>query len=263
MEKKLRHKKTGEIAYYKDGILKSGQCCVEIGTEPSNEIWEEVIDKDFEIKSFIGTKNCLEFEGRIVYKIRDKYYLESVNYDRVSINNLSDEEILKTKRWEIHSIQRIIDGEIFTIGDRINYEEDDIPSEVIIEEFQIHNNKIFINSHYNAAHLLNRELSNWKKSKPKPLFTTQDGYKVFRGDEYYFVDVEFRLSSNIATFEWKNKLSFVKYFKEKTNAEWYIFQNKPVLSYNDVWKTLGQGKDIEANVCIYKNLLQQLVKSKL
>lgn len=38
----FKHKKSGEIATYKDGVLKSSNFCVEIGVEPSNEYWEEI-----------------------------------------------------------------------------------------------------------------------------------------------------------------------------------------------------------------------------
>jgi hypothetical protein len=52
MEKVFKNKRTGEIAYYRDGILKVGNCAVEIGHEPSLEFWnlveqDEVIGKDF------------------------------------------------------------------------------------------------------------------------------------------------------------------------------------------------------------------------
>ena len=42
MEKTYRHKKTGELAYYKDGVIKVENCSIEIGVEPSSEFWEEV-----------------------------------------------------------------------------------------------------------------------------------------------------------------------------------------------------------------------------
>lgn len=42
MEKVYKHKKTGQIAYYKDGVFKQNNCSVEIGVEPSSEFWEEV-----------------------------------------------------------------------------------------------------------------------------------------------------------------------------------------------------------------------------
>ena len=42
MEKILKHRKSGELAYYKDGIFKQGNCSVEIGVEPSSEFWVEI-----------------------------------------------------------------------------------------------------------------------------------------------------------------------------------------------------------------------------
>lgn len=42
MEKTFKHKTNGTIAYYKDGVFRQGNCCVEIGCEPSEEFWEEL-----------------------------------------------------------------------------------------------------------------------------------------------------------------------------------------------------------------------------
>ena len=42
MERIFKHKKTGEVAYYKDGVCRQGRFCVEIGVEPSSEFWEEI-----------------------------------------------------------------------------------------------------------------------------------------------------------------------------------------------------------------------------
>ena len=51
MEKTYRHRKSGELAYYKDGIFKQNGCAVEIGVEPSSEFWERAFKtEDGEIK---------------------------------------------------------------------------------------------------------------------------------------------------------------------------------------------------------------------
>ena len=42
MEKVFKHRKSGELAYYKDGVFKQNGCSVEIGVEPSSEFWEEI-----------------------------------------------------------------------------------------------------------------------------------------------------------------------------------------------------------------------------
>lgn len=47
----FKHRKSGELAYYKDGIIKAGNCSVEIGVEPSSEFWERAFKtEDGEIK---------------------------------------------------------------------------------------------------------------------------------------------------------------------------------------------------------------------
>lgn len=51
MEKIFKNRKSGELAYYKDGIFKQGNCSVEIGVEPSSEFWERAFKtEDGEIK---------------------------------------------------------------------------------------------------------------------------------------------------------------------------------------------------------------------
>jgi len=44
MEKKFKHRKTGEIITYKDGVIKSGTFVLDMGCEPSSEYWEEIIE---------------------------------------------------------------------------------------------------------------------------------------------------------------------------------------------------------------------------
>lgn len=59
MEKVYKHKKTGQIAYYKDGVFKQNNCSVEIGVEPSSEFWNEVL--------FITEDGVEMFEGGIYF----------------------------------------------------------------------------------------------------------------------------------------------------------------------------------------------------
>ena len=51
MEKIFKNRKSGELAYYKDGVFKQNGCSVEIGVEPSSEFWERAFKtEDGEIK---------------------------------------------------------------------------------------------------------------------------------------------------------------------------------------------------------------------
>ena len=60
MEKIFKNRKSGEIAYYKDGVLKSGNCSIETGREPSSDIWEE---EKYELLSWIDKKGNV-YENR-------------------------------------------------------------------------------------------------------------------------------------------------------------------------------------------------------
>ena len=59
MEKVFKHRKSGELAYYKDGVFKQNGCSVEIGVEPSSEFWNEVL--------FITDDGVEMFEGGVYY----------------------------------------------------------------------------------------------------------------------------------------------------------------------------------------------------
>jgi hypothetical protein len=70
--KTFKHKVTGEIAYYKDGVVKQGNCSIEIGREPSSEFWDE-ITKPL-LKTFDGVAL---FEGDTYYCILGNYMVET------------------------------------------------------------------------------------------------------------------------------------------------------------------------------------------
>lgn len=85
MERVFKHRKTGEIAYYKDGILKSGNCCIEIGVEPSRDVWAEALfttedgvpiflADEFFCAVKIGNKYRNEIVSRSAYKDNHKNY---------------------------------------------------------------------------------------------------------------------------------------------------------------------------------------------
>ena len=71
-----------------------------------------------------------------------------------------------------------------------------------------------------------------KIEEEKPLFTTEDGVDIFLGHSYILIDKEFikhkQTASNIVYTE------YFKKFKHESNADEYIWRNKPVFSYNDL-----------------------------
>ena len=81
MEKTYKHRKTGELAYYKDGIIKVGNCSVEIGVEPSSEFWNQIL--------FITDDGVEMFEGGVYFvpqrkgeKYKNYYSFTATERDR-------------------------------------------------------------------------------------------------------------------------------------------------------------------------------------
>lgn len=78
MEAKFKHKVTGEIGYYKDGIFKQGNCCVEIGVPPSSEFWEEVFITEDGVELYKGGKYYSVYTTSIGWSISGPY---TINID--------------------------------------------------------------------------------------------------------------------------------------------------------------------------------------
>lgn len=70
---------------------------VEHHNKKNLEFWEEVIEKDYEILSYISKlKNAI-----------------------IS----SEDDWINHGDWDIHSVKRLSDGEVFTVGDKLNQPE--------------------------------------------------------------------------------------------------------------------------------------------
>ena len=70
-----------------------------------------------------------------------------------------------------------------------------------------------------------------KIEEQKPLFITEDGVEIFVGDSYVIVEEDFKKHRLIA-----HNLPYTedfKKFKHESNADKYIWKNKPLFSYED------------------------------
>jgi hypothetical protein len=250
MQKKFKHRKTGETATYQDGILKSSGFCVELGVEPSSQFWEEVIEKNYEILSF-------KLGARIDTLRENGLYGISTGHDKHKTGIYSVNSYIN---WDIQSVKRLSDGEIFTIGDVCcpnGYIDNDHP--ITKFELILNNTRLRVNS------------KNWYlgindiiKSKPI-LFTTEDGVDRIKGDEIHFVDCYFKYQGKYIACE--NTLKLFpnrRIFSTKEAAENYIICNKPCLSLNDVASIYpGVNKNHSNTPSHQAERLKELVKSKL
>lgn len=193
--------------------------------------WEKVIEKDYKIIDFTSPHGPILVKGK---------------YE---------------PGYKIHSVKRLSDGEIFTIGDKIRHTFGEI---FIINSFDIGilgDLKLSINGKqcalYNAHHY-------------KPLFTTEDGLDIFKHDNVWWVAVneEHDTPSGDKTwsfnkFLWKGIPTTSKNYKcfsTQEAVEEYILMNKPCLSINDCLKIK---KSWYANSLSLEQNLKDLVKSKL
>jgi len=179
------------------------------------EYWQEVIEKDYEILSFTVNK--------IIF-----FRNEKGNYISSTIEYTLDHMLFFLKATNnpciIHSIKRLSDGEVFTIGDNYNLGT--------IQEIELTKDGTLW-------------FHNGKKSKSglfvtikvkQPLFTTEDGVDIFDlvKDEFYYVTKsQFSLVKRaMKGFYYEPEKEW--YFSTKEAAQDYIIRNKPCFSYNDV-----------------------------
>ena len=210
------------------------------------EFWEEIIEKDYEVLSLIGKSQkepyrILNPNTGLFKHSTCTYYIEEL-----------DLNYLLSGGYNIHSVKRLSDGEIFTIGDNTKYG--------CIDKFYIKNNYLLSTTVLESN---GRYLKYLEKIK-QPLFTTEDGVDIFKGDSFYTIDSNFKIQflKNSDEDEVDNAWS------TKEKAEEYILVNKPCLSLNDLKQFFPNTyvpfkKEESAIEDINTKQLENLVKSKI
>jgi len=173
---------------------------------------QKVIEKDYEILKFILPNS------KITYVKNARNSLEFM------LNNFNT--------YKIHSVKRLSDGEVFTIGDKCK--------NGIITSFKQVNSGCPLSALYNngCQHDYIQHLLKIKQ----PLFTTEDGVDIFdlKKDIIYFVPKK-TLSNifnnqSLGTFCYEPEIEY--YFSTKEKAEEYILMNKPCLSFSNIYDNL-------------------------
>lgn len=214
------------------------------------EFWEEVKLKDYEILSFVNTEgNVLKKDSKINVLKKDSQINVFCKSDG-KIPFYSEIELLCNPNIKIHSIKRLSDGEVFTVGDKVN--NPNFPT-WLIKEFIVEINNIVVVSKCGSRCY---NFNNLEKSK-EVLFKTEDGVDIYEGDIYYCVNSSFKLSEWIA---YKDTIQeWVNNFSKKEKAEEYILRNKPFFSLNDYYSIFdGDIRDYGIS-----SKLEKLAKSKM
>jgi len=215
---------------------------------------EEIVEKDYEILSFVRNESSLIYKGTIFMKDENNKYNSSYKYSGLTL-----EHCLKGG-FDIHSIKRLSDGEVFTVGDKIigTYStKERTHGYVTIQKIYLKNGilHISIDAGFIDSSLCNgfEKINHFKQ----PLFTTEDGVDIFEGDKVHTVTPNFNLG---LSGELKYK-SVMKCFSTKEKAEEYVLMNKPSLTYIEVMKLWNSQCSNWRDS--FKSELTKLVKSKL
>ena len=198
------------------------------------EFWEKTVEKDYEILK-------LSLQRSIKHQIVSA--LENSEDYTISLLNCNGNKI--------HSVKRLSDGEIFTIGDKTNFG--------LISKIVINNNSLSFYFEQKSCGYNLQTLIKWK-----PLFTTEDGVDIFEGDYSYGVH---NSKFDIVKIKHINTVyvgdNFIE-FSTKEKAEEYILMNKPVLSLNDVASIYpGINISLPDLPLSLSERLKNLVKSKI
>ena len=173
-------------------------------------------------------------------------------YEIVSLYNIFSSKI--------RSVKRLSDGEVFSVGDEIYIGMD---SEALyIKEIEIfgentvaigvHSDEVWAEEARYALSRLN------KANKKKPLFTSEDGVYVFKGDPVYEVDKKWRVFTYSSWKSYYGNKGVPKkdtlMFSTRSAAKEYIVMEKPCLSLSEV---------MCACPLAFSHILEEKVKSKI
>lgn len=271
MEKQFKHKKTGEIVTYKDGVIKSGTFVLDMGCEPSSEYWEEMkesypigtkvrdwLGKIYEKKedgwfrsiALLALNESEIGEGKyyqvieepkkdyeiLSYKqnISNRLYKKDFDGDFVADNGWSlSKPINKHSNISIHSVRRLSDNFVITLGDYCKTEKGS-SGEVTTIEF-CGNGELRIGSDKKYYVGINDVV------KSEVLFRTKDDVEIREGDKVYGVSIDWNVFSGVVqkdnryhTEEWKHGK-----FSTEEAAKEYLMWNKPYYSLSQISKNLN------------------------
>lgn len=211
------------------------------GEVENNEFWEKVVEKDYVITTVKSVVN-----NNIYYKLCNGIY----NCWTINLTDDTVLEHIKNNKVIIHSVMRVSDGVIFSLGDRITGKSD---YNCIIHTIDLNPNypQIMFNRLDEGIDLVNA-----KRIKQKR-FTSEDGVDIYEGDNYRCVNINTFFTHNCTCDQYSNiKDDNFKYFSTKEKAEEYILMNKPCLNLNDIEYLLPDGSSVFEK-------LKKVVKSRL
>jgi hypothetical protein len=188
---------------------------------------EKVIQKDYEVIEIqLPDETVLTYEGQECIKRSDKLSSQAT-YEL--------DKCISDPKVKIQSVKRLSDGEIFTVGDKIEFTRGDEVCVRTVTSIYAKEDRLVIQ--HEKGTITNETIGGIfeeiTKCK-KPIFTTEDGVDIFKGDSVYVVDDKVQLLDyryiNILS---DGRVSGRKYFSTKAAAQDYVISNAKLISIED------------------------------
>lgn len=211
---------------------------------------EDSVHKDYEI---------LSFENSLTGDIRRRGVTDDLFYSQINHFTMTEKELFlpEVKFW-IHSVRRLPDGEVFTIGDMVS--RGDVVSPIAKMEVRMGSLMVSCANDINSS----VSISLLKKVPNRvPLFKTGDGKDVFIGDVFYYIGDALNVCETKCLFSGYGIFAKFKTFSTRELAEEYVAINKPCLSVNDVQKLITYYADKNVGWSYVNGRIKELAKSKL
>lgn len=173
-------------------------------------------EKDYEILSFVN-RNC-----RGIWELINEGYQWKCDNDGSAYSHDLEYLLDPQRSFTIHSVRRLSDGEVFTVGRDIKLKGYRNFSE--IESIHILDDKIILHTSNKGRYYL----KNIENITPLPvLLKTEDGVEVISDDTILYVCYKtFVINTITAAQVSKNQDN--KYFSTAAARDGYIFYNKPI-----------------------------------
>jgi hypothetical protein len=165
---------------------------------------EQLLNKDYEIVSF------LDNAGGVLNYVNNKY--------RNNTNSIGLENCIHFG-LKIHSVRRLSDGEVFSVGENNGIE--------ILEFFIKYNDMFAVISGIGLVNVIDI------KNKQK-LFTTLDNVDIYKGQEVFCVTEKYNGVDVHPEYYSQLNNHYKYFFSNRTSANQYIIDHKPCLSLNDL-----------------------------
>lgn len=210
--------------------------------ENNPEFWEEVKEKEWEIIVFKCTFDEEESFTRLkengFYMSDDASEQFKRTHPGATLKYMLSDYNDDTSTAVIHSIKRLSDGEVFTIGDKVYETVTGKKDSWNIKEFSLKDERCFSC----GININNIE----KRIEKEPILTTEEGVGLYEGDQYWTVFTKASSEIKPFTLYGPHKLkptqsgSFEEedfnhteclYFAQLNNATKYIQENKPKTVY--------------------------------